>query len=138
MQTPAVENLGVLNEDRFFVSKSLEGKIGPQELVEPSATDNKDLIVKIQESELMLNSIEESEESIDITGTCFARDIAGIFSDNRPDKLQVFLDDEMILNKDVKHCTWQCKANTFSSDNYDVSILITRKIEGKKKQDGKR
>jgi len=133
MQTQGSENLSVLNEDRFFVSKSLEGKVGPQELIEPRADDNKDLVVRIQESELMLNSIEETEEFIDISGTCFASDIAGIFSDKRPDKLQVFLDDKMILDKDVKNCVWQCKANTFSSDNYDVTILITRKPTRKKK-----
>jgi len=133
MQTPESDSLSLLNEDRFFVSKSLEGKIGPQELVEPSANDHKDLVVKIQDSELMLNSIEETDKFIDIKGTCFARDIGGIFNDDRPDNLQVFLNDEMILSKDIKNCAWECRANTFSSDNYDVSILITRQPTRKKK-----
>jgi hypothetical protein len=77
----------MINEDRLFISKSLQGKIGPEQLVDPAADDI----------------------------------------------LNIMVSENTILEKNVKGAQWSCKANTFSEDNYDVSILIVKAPKRKNK-----
>jgi hypothetical protein len=72
---------------------------------------------------------------ISIEGSCFSQDIAGIFSDEKPDVLNIMAGENTVLEKNVKGGQWSCKANTFSEDNYDVSILITKAQKRNKKND---
>ena len=123
----------VINEDRLFISKSLQGKIGPEQLTDPVADDTGNLVVEISGSKIYVKSLEETSEVIDIEGSCFSRDISGIFSDEKPDVLNIMVSENTILEKNVKGAQWSCKANTFSEDNYDVSILIVKDTKRKNK-----
>lgn len=125
----------MLNEDRLFISKSLQGKIGPEQLADPVADDNGNLVVELAGSKIYVKSLEETSEVISIEGSCFSQDIAGIFSDEKPDVLNIMAGENTVLEKNVKGGQWSCKANTFSEDNYDVSILITKAQKRNKKND---
>lgn len=123
----------VINEDRLFVSKSLEGKIGVEQLQDPAADDLNGLVVELSGSRVYVKTLQETDEIIEIEGSCFSMDLAGIFSDKKPSTLQIQLGEDTILTKNVEGAVWSCKANTFSEDNYDVSIMIIKAHKKDKK-----
>ena len=107
----------VINEDRLFVSKSLEGKIGVEQLQDPAADDLNGLVVELSGSRVYVKTLQETDEIIEIEGSCFSMDLEGIFSDKKPSTLQIQLGQDTILTKNVEGAVWSCKANKFSEDN---------------------
>ena len=116
----------LINEDRLFISKSLEGKIGPEQLQDPVADDISSLVIEIAEARIYVKHLQETDTTIEIEGSCFSSDLAGIFSDEKPDVLKMQLGKDTTLTKNIKFAAWSCKANAFAEDNYDVSIVITK------------